>query len=468
MIRILAVDDEEPFRRLLKRELARKGFYVEVASDGNEALSLLKENAYDIILLDIVMPGEDGISLMKKMKGDPSAPVIIVLTGRATVQTAVAAMKEGAYDYLTKPCKLDELVIIINRAYDYGKLSIKNRLLEQELVRKESSGRFVYKSRQLEEVVSFIKKIAPTDSPVFIQGESGTGKELAANLIWRFSRRSEAPFIALNCASLSEGLMESELFGHEKGAFTNAYKMKHGIVEVADKGTLFLDEIGEMSLKLQAKLLRFLDSGEFRRVGGDKNLHVDVRVVAATNRDFSTLIKDGLFREDLYYRLNVFSITIPPLRQRPEDIRELAGYFLEKFSRQFSKSVTGIDGQALQALMDYQWPGNVRELENIMERAVILCDSASIGAQNLLIPEAPEAGGGHNPSPDPSLFLNPSPQPSLEEMEKNYILRVLQAANGNQSKTSQILGIDRKTLYLKLKKYGVEVLNEIPSQKGGD
>ena len=455
MIRILAVDDEEPFRRLLKRELARKGFYVETASDGGEALSLLKENSYDVILLDIVMPGEDGISVMKKMKGDPSAPVIIALTGKATVQTAVAAMKEGAYDYLTKPYKLDELVIIINRAYDYGKLSVKNQLLEQELVRKESSGRLVYSSRQMAGIAAFLKKIAPTDSPVFIQGESGTGKELAANLLWRQSKRRESPFIALNCAALSENLIESEIFGHEKGAFTNAYKMKHGIVEVADKGTLFLDEIGEMSMKLQAKLLRFLDSGEFRRVGGDKNLHADVRVIAATNRDFTTLLKEGLFREDLYYRLNVFSITIPPLRQRREDIRELAGYFLEKFSRRFAKPVTAIDEQALQALMNYSWPGNVRELENIMERAVILCESGGMGKENLLIPEAETDGRDQ-----------PSAQQSLEEMEKSYILRVLKAAGGNQSKTSQILGIDRKTLYLKLKKYGVEVLNEIPSQKG--
>ncbi|MDA8089079.1 MAG: sigma-54 dependent transcriptional regulator [Nitrospiraceae bacterium] len=441
MIRVLAVDDEEPFRRLLKRELARKGFYVEAAGDGSEALSLLKEKTFDVILLDIVMPGMDGVSLMEKMKGDPAAPVIIVLTGKATVETAVAAMKNGAYDYLTKPYKLDELVVIINRAYDYGRLSVKSKLLEQELVRKESSSQFICRSRQLADVVSLIKKVAPTDSPVLIQGESGTGKELAANILWRSSRRSGLPFIALNCATLSENLIESEIFGHEKGAFTNAYQTKHGIVEVADTGTLFLDEIGEMPVKLQAKLLRFLDSGEFRRVGGNKNLNVDVRVLAATNRDMRGLIKEGLFREDLYYRLNVFSIIIPPLRERPADIEELARHFVLKYARKFSKQVEGIEAPALNLLMEYRWPGNVRELENIMERAVILSDTGPIVRDAVLIPETPPAEGGG--------------QLSLEEMEKDYILRVLKAAGGNQSRASQILGIDRKTLYLKLKKYGV-------------
>ncbi len=442
MIRVLAVDDEEPFRRLLKRELARKGFYVEAAADGGEALQLLKEKTFDIILLDIVMAGVDGVSMMEKMKNDPAGPVIIVLTGKATVETAVAAMKNGAYDYLTKPYKLDELVIIINRAYEYGRLSTKSKLLEQELVRKESAARFVYKSRQLGDVISLIKKIAPTDSPVLIQGESGTGKELAASILWRSSKRRDLPFIALNCATFSENLMESEIFGHEKGAFTNAYQTKHGIVEVADTGTLFLDEIGEMPMKLQAKLLRFLDSGEFRRVGGNKNLTVDVRVIAATNRDIRGLIKEGLFREDLYYRLNVFSVNIPPLRERPEDIEELAGYFLLKYGRKFSKSMEGIERNAMEALKGYRWPGNVRELENIMERAVILSDSGTIGREAVLIPEAQAADGGD--------------RLSLEEMERDYILRVFKAAGGNQSRASQILGIDRKTLYLKLRKYGMD------------
>jgi DNA-binding NtrC family response regulator len=442
MINVLVVDDEEPFRRLLNNELARKGYAVQVARDGGEALRVLRDNVFDVILLDIVMPGMDGLSLMKKLKEDSGAPPIIVLTGKATVETAVDAMKNGAYDYLTKPYKLDELAIVIERAYEFNRLSVKNKLLEQELVRKESPFEFVGKSRQLQEILALIKKVAPADSPVFIQGESGTGKELIANTVWHFSTRKEAPFIALNCASLSENLIESEIFGHEKGAFTNAYQMKHGLVEVADKGTLFLDEIGEMPAGLQPKLLRFLDSGEFRRVGGNKTLRVDVRMIAATNKDLSLLIKTGSFREDLYYRLNVINVTIPPLRERKEDIAGLAEHFLKKYSLKLSKSIAGFTTEAQELLIGYKWPGNVRELENVIERAVILCECDQIGAEDLSISSY-------------SAVAEMSVNPSLEEMEKNYILRVLKEAGNNQSKASQLLGIDRKTLYLKLKKYGI-------------
>jgi len=442
MIRILVVDDEEPLRRLLKKELARKGFHVDTAPDGEEALRLLKGNSFDVILLDILMPGMDGITFMKKIKKDPSSPAIIVLTGGATVETAVEAMKNGAYDYLTKPYKLDELIILINRAYEFGQLKIKNQLLEQELARKESPFEFVCKSRQLKDILALIKKIAPADSPVFIQGESGTGKELVANTIWHYSRRNNSPVIALNCANLSENLIESEIFGHEKGAFTDAFQTKYGLVEVADKGTLFLDEIAEMPLALQAKLLRFLDSGEFRRVGGNKILNVDVRVIAATNKELKDFIKAGRFREDLYYRLNVINITIPPLRERKEDIPELADYFLKKYSRKLSKDIREFNPEAVGMLQSYQWPGNVRELENVIERAVIICDSNKIRLEDLSIPAA-------------YAVTEKGAVQSLEDMEKEYILRVLKDSNGNQSKASHVLGIDRKTLYLKLKKYGI-------------
>jgi DNA-binding NtrC family response regulator len=442
MINVLVVDDEEPFRRLLKKELARKGYAVEVAPDGSEALRLLQEKSFNVILLDVVMPGIDGISLMKKLKEDSGTPAIIVLTGKATVETAVEAMKNGAYDYLTKPYKLDELVIVIDRAYEYSRLSIKSKLLEQELVRKESPFEFIGRSRQLRDILALIQKVAPTDSPVFIQGESGTGKELVANTVWHFSTRKDAPFIALNCASLSENLIESEIFGHEKGAFTSAYQMKHGLVEVADKGTLFLDEIGEMPIGLQAKLLRFLDSGEFRRVGGNKTLSVNVRMIAATNKDLTGMIKTGKFREDLYYRLNVINLTIPPLRERKEDIAELSRHFLKKYAKKLSKAITDFSPEALELLAGYHWPGNVRELENVVERAVILCESDRVGANDLSIPSSAAVA---------ELGTNPS----LEEVEKAYILRVLKEAGNNQSKASQLLGIDRKTLYLKLKKYGI-------------
>jgi DNA-binding NtrC family response regulator len=442
MINILVVDDEEPFRRLLKKELARKGYSVDAASDGNEALRLLRDRSYDVILLDVVMPGVDGISLMKKMRDDPGAPAIIVLTGRATVETAVEAMKNGAHDYLTKPYKLDELAIVIERTYEFSRLSVKSKLLEQELVRQETTHEVIGKSKQLQDVLTLVKKVAPTDSAVFIQGESGTGKELVANTVWHYSSRKEAPFIALNCATLSENLIESELFGHEKGAFTSAYQMKHGLVEVADGGTLFLDEIGEMPFGLQAKLLRFLDAGEFRRVGGNKSLHADVRMIAATNKDLSAMIKAGTFREDLYYRLNVINITIPPLRERKEDVDDLARHFLYKFAKKLSKPITHFTAEAMELLTAYRWPGNVRELENVIERAVIVSETDTIGAEDLAISSY-------------SVLGDMSINPSLEEMEKNYILRVLNETAGNQSKASQLLGIDRKTLYLKLKKYGI-------------
>ncbi len=437
----MVVDDEEPLRRLLKKELERKGFLVEVAADGAAALKILRENVFDILLLDIIMPGIDGISLMKKLQSDPASPAIIVLTGRATVETAVEAMKHGAYDYLTKPYKLDELVIIINRAYEYGRLSMKSRLLQQELVRKETPAEFLCTSKQMKDILTLIKKIAPTDSPVLIQGESGTGKELVANTIWRSSKRSSFPFIALNCASLSENLIESEIFGHEKGAFTNAYQTKYGIVEVADKGTLFLDEVGEMPLGPQAKLLRFLDSGEFRRVGSNKVLRVNVRLITATNKKLIELVGKGEFREDLYYRLNVINISVPPLRERPDDIPGLATHFLMKYSRGMSKQIKGFTSRAMAILNNYHWPGNVRELENVVERAVILCEAGKIDAEDLSV------------AAQPSKELHSNPP--LEEIEKDYILRVLKETNSNQSKASHILGIDRKTLYLKLKKYGI-------------
>ena len=442
MVRILAIDDEEPMRRLLMKELPRKGFSVETAPDGDTAFELIKINTYDVVLLDIVMPGIDGISLMKKIRQDPAAPVIIVLTGRATVETAVEAMKHGAYDYLTKPYKLDELVIIINRAFEFGQLTKKTQLLQQELVRQEIPSDIIATSPQFRGILSLIRKIAPTDSTVLIQGESGTGKELIANTVWQHSKRCDLPFIALNCAAFSENLIESELFGHEKGAFTNAYQAKHGLVEVAHKGTLFLDEIAEMPLGLQANLLRFLDSGEYRRVGGNKVLTVDTRVIAATNKSLSDLVASGRFREDLYYRLNVINITIPPLRDRKEDIPELSAFFLKKYSLKLSKSIAGFAPGVLDLFNAYDWPGNVRELENIIERAVILCDSEKIGKEDIALPVV-------------HARKNNRANPSLEDMERDHILKILREADGNQSKASQMLGIDRKTLYLKLKKYGI-------------
>lgn len=444
-IHILIVDDEEPVRRLLTKELGRKGFSTDTAENGDVALRKLMGSSFDIILLDIVMPGMDGISMLRKLKNDPASPAIVVLTGKATIDTAVEAMKAGAHDYLTKPYKLEELTIVINRACEQRRLSLQNQLLQKELARRESSGDFVGTSPQFVHVLKLIEKTAPNDSTVLIAGESGTGKELVAHYIWKKSKRHHRSFIALNCSTLSEHLMESELFGHEKGAFTNAFKVNNGLVETANEGTLFLDEIADMPFALQAKLLRFLDAGEFRRVGGNKTLKADVRIIAATNRDLSDAMLKGRFREDLFYRLNVISIVIPPLRERKEDIGPLAHYFIEKFGGKTSKKIKGITGEAEAILLSYDWPGNVRELENVIERAVILCESDLITGEDIAV-----RGNALPDKQHPGI-------PQLQEMEKDYILSVLKQAGGNKTKASSLLGVDRKTLYLKLKRYGISL-----------
>lgn len=441
-IRILIVDDEEPVRRLLTKELGRKGFLTDTAENGDRACAKLMDSSYDIILLDIVMPGMDGMSVLKKLQEDPAAPAIIVLTGKATVDTAVSAMKAGAYDYLTKPYKLDELAIVIQRAYEQKKLSLENQLLKKELARRETPDNFVGESPRFREILRLIEKIAPTDSTVLISGESGTGKELVAHSIWKKSSRSEKPFIALNCSTLSETLMESELFGHEKGAFTHALKVKNGLVETAEGGILFLDEIAEMPVPLQAKLLRFLDSGEFRRVGGNKSLRTDVRVITATNKNLHNELMKGRFREDLFYRLNVINIELPPLRERKQDIKPLAEYFIHHYGRKVSKKVNRLDDGAEEMLMRYDWPGNVRELENVLERAVILCESDVITRDDLALRGNAVSAEGRGLR-------------RLKEVEKDHILKVLKETGGNQTQASRLLGVDRKTLYLKLKKYGL-------------
>ena len=452
MIRVLAIDDEEPFRRLLKKELTRKGFYVDTARDGHDAQGLIDNGSYDVVLLDIVMPGIDGISLMRQFRRDPEFPPVIVMTGKATIETAVEAMKNGAYDYMTKPYKLDEVEIVLKRAYEYYRISRKNEMLEQELRRQETLSTLVGSSSGMKAILSLIDKIAPTDSTVLITGESGTGKELIANAIWRSSRRAEKPYTALNCANLTGQLIESELFGHEKGSFTSAYRTKFGIVEAVDKGTLLLDEVGELPFELQSKLLRFLDSGEFRRVGGSRTLTADVRLLAATNRDLRALVDAGRFREDFYYRLNVINIQVPPLRERGSDIPELIDFYMQSVSRKLSKDIKGVSPEALKALCKHTWPGNVRELINEIERAAILSSSAMIELEDLVlcVPE------GATEMPLEKDDKSTGGYRELKDIERDYIAKVLRETGGNQSRASQILGINRKTLYLKIKKYGLD------------
>jgi DNA-binding NtrC family response regulator len=448
MIKVLAVDDEEPFRRLLKKELTRKGFYLNTSASGDEALQMLADETYDVVLLDIMMPGMDGITLMKKINSSNAAPMVVVLTGKATVETAVEAMKSGAFDYMTKPFKLDEIEIVIRRAYEFSALSQKSEMLEQELIRQEAAlPDMVGSSKRMQDVMKLVRKVAPSDSTVLVLGESGTGKELISNSIWKHSKRNNAPFIALNCATLSNQLIESELFGHEKGSFTTAYKTKYGIVETVNNGTLLLDEIGELPLELQPKILRFLDSGEFRRVGGNSTLNSDVRVIAATNRNLQGFVDEGKFREDLYYRLNVFSISMPSLKERIEDLEPLVDLFIKRYSAKQVKKLSGISPEALKMLKAYNWPGNIRELENVIERAVILSESDIIDVDDLT--QHAEFGQVKQGDEDDVSYVQ------LDEMERSYIEKVLNETGGNQTKASQILGINRKTLYHKIKKYGL-------------
>lgn len=437
MIRILVVDDEEPFRRLLKKELTRKGFSVDVASDAETSLGLLRDGVYDLILLDIVMPGTDGISLMKKLKQDPASPAIIVLTGKATVETAVEAMKHGAYDYLTKPYKLDELVIIINRAYEYGRLMMKNQLLQQELIRQESPFEFIAQSDRLKSILALIKKIAPTDSTVLVQGESGTGKELIARAIHFNSVRKDKPFIAVNCAALNENLLESELFGYMRGAFTGASMDRKGLFEAADTGTIFLDEVETMSTNLQVKLLRVLQDMTFFRVGSTAPTTVDVRVIAATNRDLTEAIREKHFREDLYYRLNVIRIDLPSLRDRAEDIPLLARYFMAKYGKKLDKPIRRISDEAMNGLINHAWPGNIRELENAVERAVVVAETDEIRKEDLPV------GMAHRNDEDGHDW-------TLERAAREHIRKVLSLAGGSKKKAAKLLGVDPTTIWRKL------------------
>jgi DNA-binding NtrC family response regulator len=439
---ILFVDDDRAILELVREYLAEVGYRVEVVDNGVKALEIIKDTAFEIVFTDIKMPDIDGLELLSAIKEYRPETEVIIVTGHGSMESAIKAMKYGSYDYLQKPFKLNILKVIIDRIVEEKKLKREKIVLKTRVKDRHRYEGLVGISVRMQEIYEVIDRMKTGSPNVLIEGESGTGKELVANTVWHFSARKETPFVALNCASLSENLIESEIFGHEKGAFTNAYQLKHGLVEVADKGTLFLDEIGEMPVGLQAKLLRFLDSGEFRRVGGNKAMSVDVRLIAATNKDLPAIIKKGMFREDLYYRLNVINIAIPPLRERKEDLPELSQHFLAKYAKKLSKTITGISSDALELLAGYDWPGNVRELENIIERAVILCETETLGAEDLSIPSK-------------VIVAELGTNPSLEEMEKNYILRVLKEVNGNQSKASQLLGIDRKTLYLKLKKYGI-------------
>ena len=445
--RILAVDDERATGEALSEMLSQWGHRVETAFDGNDALKKAIEFRPDVVLSDLAMPQTDGLWLLRALKEDmPDCPVVF-LTGRATIDAAVEAIKEGAYDFIEKPLDPARLKVCIDRA-----LEKKETLREVQGLRRRlkqlGATDFIGQSTSMRRVFELIEKVAPSRAPVTITGESGTGKEMVARSIHNLSPRRDRPFIAVNCASIPPTLIESEIFGHERGAFTGANQRRHGVFELAHGGSLFLDEVGEIPVELQAKLLRVLEEGRLRRVGGKAEIEVDVRLISATNRDFKVEIKNVRFREDLYFRLNVFQISLPPLRERRDDIPILIQLFIEKFNAESGKRVTGMHPDALELLKDYEWPGNIRELRNAVERAVILCDGELIEQDHL----PPDLGGK---GPERQTFRVPYGLP-LDLVEKEYILGSLKRNQGNKARTAEILGVSEKTLYNKLNRYASE------------
>ena len=444
---ILIVDDDQPHRSMLRTVLRGWGYGVEEADDGTTAVALVRERAFDAVLTDVRMAHMDGITTLSQIRAwNPAIPVLI-MTAWSSVESAVDALRLGAYDYLTKPLDFDVLRLSMERALDHTRLATENQELRRRLTNQESP--ILGRSRPVRELVEMVETVAPTEATVLITGESGTGKELVARAIQSASLRKDKPFVTINCAALAENLLESELFGHEKGAFTGADRRREGRFVQADKGTLFLDEIGEMPLSLQAKLLRVLQQGEVQRVGSDEPLTVDVRVIAATNRVLADEVAAGRFREDLFYRLNVIGLEVPPLRARQEDIPLLAAAFLERHAAANRKSLKGFTPQAMDAMLRYSWPGNVRELENAVERAVILTttDYVTERALPLTVQNAPPAAEDD---------LSALGSMSLEDVEKKAIEATLRETEDNKSEAARRLGITRATLHSKLKKYGLE------------
>ena len=443
-VRILVVDDEAIVRESLGDWLEDAGYQVFTAEDGHKALEVIEREKPGIMIADLVMPGMDGIELMKRAKEYQPGIEVIIITAYASIPTAISAMKEGAYDYIEKPFSPERAELLVEKLSQYRNLVEENISLRQRLEDHYRFENIITKSSKMQRLIELIKVVGKSNATVLVTGESGTGKELVARAIHSQSHRHNKSFIAVSCAALPESLLESELFGHEKGSFTGAYTQKKGKFEFANGGTLFLDEIGEMSANIQVHLLRVLEEKEFTRVGGNEPIRVDVRVISATNKDLRRAIERQEFREDLYYRLNVVNIELPPLRERKEDIPLLAQHFLNKFASENRKEITGLSPDATEFLLDYDWPGNVRELENAIERAVILAKDSLI-----TIVDLPQK----NMSPAYSTLA----RKNLKEMEKDHILHILRETGENYSEAARILGISRMTLYKKVKEYGMGV-----------
>ena len=443
---ILVVDDDTAHRTMLKAHLGGEGYEIVEADDGDVAIHLAREREIDLILLDLKMKRVGGMEALAAIQEAKPALPVIIITAFSSVENAVEAMKKGAFDYVTKPVDAAELALTVERALSFERLQQENAALKERLGEKFDFGNIIGSSRPMRELFETLALVAPSDATVLITGESGTGKELVANAVHQNSPRSDGPFVKVNCAALHENLLESELFGHEKGAFTGAAEQRKGRFELAHKGTLFLDEIGDMSPTTQAKILRVLQEGEFERLGGAKTIKVDVRLVAATHRNLEQMIEEGSFRQDLFFRLSVVPLHLPPLRERPEDIPALAEHFLKKYSGKNRKDIRAFHPEAMEALLAYAWPGNIRELENAIERAVILCLTEQITLRELPAAVRQAAESSERP------FV-PRPGMTLREMEKELILSTLQKVDGNRTRAAEILGITRQTLQNKLKEY---------------
>jgi two-component system response regulator AtoC len=450
--RILIVDDEENFRHMLSVILIKEGYEVETASNGEEGLQKVLTSPFDQILCDIRMPRMDGLEFLKEMQKTAVEATIIMMSAYGTVDIAIEAMKLGAYDYISKPFKPDEIILTLRKAEEREQLRRENRLLKKELAKEYSFENIVSKNEKMQNIFNVIKKVAQYKSTVLITGESGTGKELVARALHYNSDRSPNPFIPVNCGAIPENLLESELFGHAKGAFTDAIRTKKGLFEEADGGTLFLDEIGELPGQLQVKLLRVLQEGEIRRIGESKSIQIDVRIVAATVKDLAREVNDGRFREDLFYRLNVLPIHIPPLRERKEDIPLLIRHFIQKYNQAMNRMVAEIDHKALEVLMNYKWYGNVRELENTIERAIVLSDKNIIEIENLPI-EIQQFKEEFQLEPMPGEEY--SIKKASKVLEINLIKKALKKMKGNHTHAAKLLEISHRALLYKIKEYGI-------------
>jgi len=461
--KVLVVDDEPVVCQSCKRILERAGYKVETVLSGKEAINRAKKEIYDVAIVDLKMPEMDGMEVLQRLREEHPEIIVIMITGYSTVETAVEAMKLGAFDYVPKPFTPDELEIIVRNALERKKLLWENRYLRSELQEKYRFENIIGKSKKMQEIYRIIEKVAPTDSTVIIYGESGTGKELVARAIHYNSPRKDRPFISVDCGALSESLLESELFGHVKGSFTDAVVTKPGLFEIANGGTFFLDEVGNISLSIQAKLLRVLQEREFKPVGGTTWKKVDIRIIAATNKDLRKMIEEGTFREDLFYRLNIVPVYLPPLRERREDIPLLVSYFLEKFNRERKRNIKRVSLEAMQLLINYSWPGNVRELENMIERLVVMADEDTIRVEHLPISlREKEIQAVKVPRTKEELkrLKKEVRKKAVVQIEKRFILEALKRNNWNVTKAAKDVGMQRQNFQALMRKHKISRPNK--------